>query len=74
MNDSYYRQAEAKLGPLIDSLRDEDSRDLLGLVKIPRKPWKKQDKRIQEWEEKEGETECQSERRSERVKPALIPS
>jgi len=52
MNDSYYRQGEVKLRPLLDSLRDEDSRDLLGLVKSPRKPWKEQDERIQGWGEK----------------------
>jgi len=52
MNDNYYHQGEVKLRPLLDSLRDEDSRDSLGLVKSPRKPWKEQDERIQGWEEK----------------------
>jgi len=38
MNNSYYRQVEAKLALLLDSLRDEGGRDPLGLVKGPRKP------------------------------------
>ncbi len=71
MIDSYYHQVEAKLALFLDSLRDKGSRDLLGLVKGPRKPWKKQNKRIQEQKENEEEMEYQSKRKSERVKPAL---